>query len=440
MERPEAYIVDERGKASRPIPPAEALAAARNGNPVIVRGALQAAGLFDELRRATLQVFEEVASPAASAEVAERGFRQLHTVLTGQQIFAAESVAARRFTPMAHDLIAPILRRVFEHAGNFHSCGNIWVRFLTPQDFAAQHSALFSKRVGHLTQHNPHRDSFFTSPLNALNIWVAVGPVASGNSMLIYPGAAGEHISHSDYERRGAKIHPSQKVGRPINFALEPGDLLLFSGELLHSSEINITQDTRYVLTARFAIEPPDFPTGARWLVYQDDRFMNGPWSFLASLRSRLTPTYGRYLWQRRLLYWLKLLRQRLFGTPLSKPLPPERIEASDTAYAVKNGRLDLSRLGQDEIGAVNVDYCVARSETGAYAFSRVCPHRGADLACGYIEDGQIHCGWHNLPYELANGRQPCQSLGNLEVHVLDEIAPNIYGWPAELTEESVDA
>lgn len=37
------------------------------------------------------------------------------------------------------------------------------------------------------------------------------------------------------------------------------------------------------------------------------------------------------------------------------------------------------------------------------------CPHRGAGLADGHIENGQVICPWHGWKYELENGH--CSTL-----------------------------
>ena len=38
------------------------------------------------------------------------------------------------------------------------------------------------------------------------------------------------------------------------------------------------------------------------------------------------------------------------------------------------------------------------------FAFEDTCPHQGASLADGYIENGVVHCGWHGWRFELATG------------------------------------
>jgi len=50
------------------------------------------------------------------------------------------------------------------------------------------------------------------------------------------------------------------------------------------------------------------------------------------------------------------------------------------------------------------------------YLLSRYCPHEGADLSFGYVQDGKLHCPWHNLCFDVRTGHQPCRSLKDLRV------------------------
>lgn len=433
MQPVQAFIVHPAGGEDTPIAPSEALAAIGRGETVRLKNALQACGLLEDITQASHDAVASVATKQTSGELAAIGFEQLHTLIDGEQIFRAEGAVTARLEPKVHDIISKVLRKSLGFAENFYSCGKLWVRFLLPQDAAAPYADLFASRMGHLKPQNPHRDSFFTNPTNGIAIWMAIGKVSPGNGMLMYPDIGRRFVASPDYLENGFKIAPSEPLGRPMNFALEPGDALLFDIEQFHSSEVNITSETRYVITAKFALEPPTFPEGDRWLVHRDDRLMGTPFEFMASLRSRLTATYVKYLLRRRLLYWFKLLRQRLFGTPIKRSVSPPPLEAPQRNHAVADGQVDLSSLKEGEIRAVSEDYCVARSDEGVFAFSRRCPHEGADLACGYIEHGDIRCAWHNLPFDLKSGEQPCRSMGNLNIRPLREVADGQYEWPLEL-------
>lgn len=89
--------------------------------------------------------------------------------------------------------------------------------------------------------------------------------------------------------------------------------------------------------------------------------------------------------------------------------------------------RIDTSGLPLDSIRAVSDDVCVIRTVAGVFATARTCPHAGGDLANGYVRDGKLRCAWHNLPYDLSTGRQPCASLPDLPVYPLTALGADVY-------------
>ncbi|WP_103504831.1 MULTISPECIES: phytanoyl-CoA dioxygenase family protein [unclassified Streptomyces] len=90
---------------------------------------------------------------------------------------------------------------------------------------------------------------------------------------------------------------PGQELGTPVRISLDPGDILLFSGDHVHASETNTTDETRCVLTKRVSVAAPRYnPGGGGWVPYDDPRLLRGLLTPLASLRSRATPAYGRHL------------------------------------------------------------------------------------------------------------------------------------------------
>jgi hypothetical protein len=66
---------------------------------------------------------------------------------------------------------------------------------------------------------------------------------------------------------------------------------------------------------------------------------------------------------------------------------------------------------------AISDDRCaVALADGTRRVFQRRCPHQGADLALGHLRNGSIVCPWHNLPFDLATGRSPCESIPPLRM------------------------
>ena len=48
------------------------------------------------------------------------------------------------------------------------------------------------------------------------------------------------------------------------------------------------------------------------------------------------------------------------------------------------------------------------------YAINDLCPHRGAPLSEGFLEDGKVFCPWHCFDFNLLTGE--CQIASNLSV------------------------
>ena len=52
--------------------------------------------------------------------------------------------------------------------------------------------------------------------------------------------------------------------------------------------------------------------------------------------------------------------------------------------------------------------YAILRDEDGkVHVMDNACPHAGASMAAGYIEDGCAVCTWHAWPFEVGSGECP---------------------------------
>jgi ectoine hydroxylase-related dioxygenase (phytanoyl-CoA dioxygenase family) len=161
---------------------------------------------------------------------------------------------------------------------------------MMPEDVVAQYRAMLVREAGFMTPHGPHLDSWFSQGRNAVNLWMAIGRVSPGNGLLFYPKRYGEGL-----RRVGEAGDPAQYVGRPGGVCLEPADTLVFHGDHLHATEVNITDETRFVLTTRISLGPPRYRhRGTGWVPYYDLRLLGTPLRRFASLRSRLTISAAR--------------------------------------------------------------------------------------------------------------------------------------------------
>lgn len=71
------------------------------------------------------------------------------------------------------------------------------------------------------------------------------------------------------------------------------------------------------------------------------------------------------------------------------------------------------------ECSALGKSICVARIGGQLAALDNECPHRGAPLSDGAIEDGRVVCGWHGWSFDPKSGEELCNPLGAIAVYPL---------------------
>jgi hypothetical protein len=117
-----------------------------------------------------------------------------------------------------------------------------------------------------------HRDTWYANPRAQLNWWLALEPIPAERGLLLYPGyfsrpvpndSAGfdfdefsRKIGWQNYTpRRSEAIYPTTSLDLSrepgLAFALEAGELLLFSAAQLHCTQPNRSQATRYSIDWR---------------------------------------------------------------------------------------------------------------------------------------------------------------------------------------------
>jgi nitrite reductase (NADH) small subunit/3-phenylpropionate/trans-cinnamate dioxygenase ferredoxin subunit len=73
------------------------------------------------------------------------------------------------------------------------------------------------------------------------------------------------------------------------------------------------------------------------------------------------------------------------------------------------------------------------------FAIDDVCPHMGASLSGGYVEEGIVTCPWHAWRFRLADGAwadNPRIKIGCYPIRVLqDEIQVQVAGAAADSSE-----
>ncbi|RPE38595.1 phytanoyl-CoA dioxygenase PhyH [Streptomyces sp. Ag109_O5-1] len=255
------------------------------GQLVSLTGALQRLGIYDELLGCVLDLVELVASPRARAGVTADRVERLHEHLTVPQALDLRRRLATTLAGRSTVWTSRLLRSLREQSRPLYVCGRFYARIMMPEDVIAPYRATLVREAGFMTPHGPHLDSWFSQGTNTINLWMALGPVVPGNGMLFHPPQYRDGL-----RRRYEACEPWQFVGQPRSIALDPGDVLLFHGDHVHATEVNITDRTRFVVSTRITVGPPAYRReGTGWVPYHDLRLLHTPLHRISSLRSRLT-------------------------------------------------------------------------------------------------------------------------------------------------------
>jgi ectoine hydroxylase-related dioxygenase (phytanoyl-CoA dioxygenase family) len=277
------------------------------GRIVIVTGWLRRQGMLEVVRRETFGALADAASPDTAQEVEHRGLERLHTVVTPAQASATRTILETRLRPIATRIALAFATSLSRQRSAVYLGHHSGIRIMLPEQTIVTHRAAFEELTGFMVPHDLHRDSWYNTGVNSINLWMAISRVRKGNGLLVFPDA------YRPGPRRHSVLATSptdvaEPVGEPMRFDMEPGDILLFAGDHLHSSEPNTTDETRYVLTKRLSLGAPRYnPRGSGWVPYYDTRLFGTALQPLASLRSRASAGYARNL--------ARTVRSRFIGT-----------------------------------------------------------------------------------------------------------------------------
>lgn len=84
----------------------------------------------------------------------------------------------------------------------------------------------------------------------------------------------------------------------------------------------------------------------------------------------------------------------------------------------------DVPEGGSVVVAVGTKDVAVFRTGGQFYAIDDLCPHMGASLSGGYVEDGVVTCPWHYWRFRLADGAwadNPKIKTGCYQVHVVGD-------------------
>lgn len=394
------------------VPDCEISDRVRRGEVIVIPRCMQTLGYFEQLKEASLEGIRQVVGEKQAALVKEAGFEAIHTIIELDKLTSIVRCSYKIFQSLVPVLSRIVVEKVFQTKKPFYFEEEPNVRFHIPYDVAVKRKEELCKFYwnGKITAHCPHHDSWYDCPANSINIWIAIGAVKVGNGLSLYPQVYGKRLPCTE----DGKILRGQYFGEALNFELEPGDVVIFHGEHLHSSEFNSTNETRHVVSLRLTLEKPKFITESSYkFIRSHSGFVGGLFDRLqAKMQSRL-PKFINSFSRPQTCKQVAVFDDT--STEFPKLLQVETLD--ETLPDRAKLAFDSPELKVGTILPISQKLCIAKLDKHrVVVFSRYCPHEGADLAGGYLRDECVVCPWHNLPFSIESGTSPCKSLPQLTV------------------------
>ena len=206
---------------------------------------------------------------------------------------------------------------------------------------------------GKMNPHGPHKDSWRYHPKNTINAWMSLSKATPDNGMFILPESIDYNPSFKNNE-----IIPGSEVYFERQFLtdLNPGDMVLFSAEMLHGSILNNIDKTRFAFSMRCTLSEPEFHAD----------FM---YNFV-----RVKPTFSN------------LLYEKFFKPSNFKP------EIGDKFHN------DFGKVNREnQFHNITENYLEIKHDGKIKRFPRKCPHKGIDLINGKVTNGILKCPQHQM-------------------------------------------
>ncbi|MBK7285431.1 MAG: Rieske 2Fe-2S domain-containing protein [Sphingomonadales bacterium] len=246
--------------------------------------------------------------------------------------------------------------------------------------------------------HAAHIDTWYGHSYDGFNVWLSIDGVNRDNTVILYPELFGHKV---DFDPKSMYLQPGIPIPKPTKVELKPGQLLLFNPEMLHGTQVNISDDTRVALTIRINPGVPRFNDDApfnaeHWYASTDvaqRRFTK--MSLFPANRFQGEPTVGAAP---------IVSDPRTHLAVISDAGAP----GEDVVLARSSDLKTGEKLGIDAPG---MKLLLVRTAQGVRAYDRRCPHRAVDLIDGAHDESQIFCPGHGIAFGLVDGHSSCAAF-----------------------------
>lgn len=246
--------------------------------------------------------------------------------------------------------------------------------------------------------YGPHLDSWYGSALDGINLWWAIAGVKQDNSMIFYPDSFGREIK---YNPEFAYLPPGITLTKPHKIEIPDRSVLVFNSDLLHGSQLNISNLTRIVIAPRVIFGQPKFHPDTQpmdftgW--YSSADIAQGNWD---NPRKFSLQDHKGVAFEGR-----------------QKPHIEKRVSISVNESLSDSKPIELcpaQTIGIGEKMLVNLpkeSLIIFRTKKGFQAVSALCPHMRINLIDGYHDEQNIYCPGHGVAFSLADGTSQCNLL-----------------------------
>jgi 3-phenylpropionate/trans-cinnamate dioxygenase ferredoxin subunit len=217
-------------------------------------------------------------------------------------------------------------------------------------------------------------------------VWLAIAGVDRDNSLCLYPDTFGKTLPFNGSQFLGTGFC----LPKPLRPDLADGDLFVFSTDILHGSQVNVSDKTRIALTTRI---DPGTPTFSK-----DSLVVRAALVFLD--RHRTAPLAPHDRARRRAF---RERPQDAIGLQSSQTVTIARAFQPNESYEIGPSTL-IPDGGKIAVQFDNRRVLIVRDDGRLYATSAMCPHEGYRIDEGYHEGCTLVCPGHGLEFDARTG------------------------------------
>ena len=333
--------------------------------------------------------------------------------LSGKDIINLHFSLKKNLQPFLMGTTKSIFEKLLQ-TDNFWINENSVIRSMTPHSCIIENPS-FKEYRGKLELHNPHIDSQQFVAYNAINYWIPLTNINDENTLMFFPETINKFIPTN----RGA-IKKDAYLGEPLLLKCEPGDVIVFHSQLVHSPVLNTSKVTRWVITNRITNEIPNHPRNFFPLKYFKAKYLND------NNYSKFIKSYRLDFFRiKNILIIIEYYINRIIKKIIHKSFKNILLKLIEFIFNpfFKDKRFaynfNKKNIIQKPIGYNNIivkdDKCEIELGGKVLSFQRYCPHKGADLSLGNIHNKKLYCPWHNYCFDLNNDGKGKNGIFNLK-------------------------